>query len=342
MKAAICHRKGDIRIEERPAPVLRAGEALVEIKAVGVCGSDLHFYEEGRCGTCPISKPWIIGHECSGIVRQTAPDVRSLSPGDRVAVEPGKSCRACFYCRTGRYNLCSSVDFLGSCPSDGAMCEYLAMPQELLFRLPEEAGFEIGALVEPLAVGVHAAQEARFQAGENVLILGAGTIGLLAVLAFRAAGAGTVCSVETIPSRRDLAARFGAVECFFPGDELPRQARERIGGMGFDVVVEASGNSRAMAQSVSLVRRGGRVILVGINNQPEVPISLASVVDNAIEMKGIFRYANCFGAAVRVAARHRGLLGGIVGKTFPLEQAPDAFEFASRNKRDVLKVMIVR
>ena len=192
IQAGVMYGVDDIRVEEVDFPQMKPGDVLIKIKAVGICGSDVHYYKHGRIGSYVVAKPLILGHECAGEIVEVASDVKGFQPGDRVAVEPGYTCRKCVYCKTGRYNLCPDVTFMATPPIDGAFVEYVAWPADFVYRLPENLTFAHGALMEPLAVGMHAVRRSRLKPGEPIVILGAGTIGLVTILAAKAAGAGEI------------------------------------------------------------------------------------------------------------------------------------------------------
>src|SRR5512141_2535439 len=183
MQTAVLHRAHDLRLEERPIPRPGPDEVLVAIRAVGVCGSDVHYWHEGRIGDFVVQAPLVLGHECAGVVVESGAEVTSLAPGDRVALEPGVPCRRCPACKSGRYNLCPDVIFMATPPVDGAFAQYVVHPADFAYRLPDHASLEEGALLEPLSVGIHAARRAGVGLGDTVLVGGAGPIGLTALLA---------------------------------------------------------------------------------------------------------------------------------------------------------------
>src|SRR5512133_1207835 len=210
MLAAVMYGPRDVRLERRPIPDIGPDEVLVDIAAVGVCGSDVHFYWDGRIGKRVVQKPMILGHESAGTVVAVGDRVTSLQPGDRVALEPGIPCRRCSYCKTGHYNLCPNVAFMAAPHTDGAMREYVKTAADFAFKLPDSMSFEDGTLVEPLSVGVYAARRGRVAPGDNVVILGAGTIGLMALQAAKVYGASRRIVVDLQPDRLEMAKRLGA------------------------------------------------------------------------------------------------------------------------------------
>ncbi|GAH78503.1 unnamed protein product, partial [marine sediment metagenome] len=195
---------GKFRTKEVPIPRPGPREVLVAVKSCGVCGSDIHFYENGRIGDFVVRKPVVLGHEVAGEVVELGSEARMLKVGDRVAVEPGIPCRHCDYCRSGRYNLCRNVVFLSAPPHDGFFREYVAIAEDFAYRLPDNVTMEAGATIEPLAVGLHATGLIGLRAGDDVVVLGAGPIGLLATAAARALGAARITAVDLIPLRLEF------------------------------------------------------------------------------------------------------------------------------------------
>jgi len=343
MRAVVLHAPLDIRIEERPAPTaadLGPRDCLLRVESVGVCGSDVHYYEHGRIGKCTVDRPMILGHECSATVVACGTEVRAIREGDRVAVEPGIPCRRCEFCRAGRYNLCKDVVFFATPPVDGSLCDYVIHPDDLLYRLPENVSFDEGALVEPLAVGVYAARRASVRPGDTVAVLGCGTIGLLALQAVRAAGATRVLAVDVLPNRLALAARFGAETFDASSGDAVEWVLDSTRGRGADVVLETAGAVATAQSTLKMARTGGRVCLVGLPPESVIPWEIMEVLAREIDVCGVFRYVNCFGECVSLIADGRIDLEPMVTGRYRLEQAPEAFEFASTRKGECIKVVI--
>lgn len=342
MKAAVLHRPGDVRLEQRPIPDPKPGEVLVRIRAVGVCGSDVHYYQEGRIGVHVVEKPLILGHESAGEVVALGAGVRHLTAGARVALEPGVPCRGCRYCRSGRYNLCPDVTFMATPPVDGAFVEYVAWPAEFVYALPEGLGYADGALMEPLAVGMHAVRRARLVPGATVLVLGGGPIGQLALVAAQAAGAGQLLVADLEDGRLATASRLDPrVITINPSRQPLAEAVEAMtGGEGPDVVIEAAGTTRTVTQSIELVRRGGVVVWIGLPGTDPSAVSALEAIRKEVDVVGVFRYANVYPDAIRLAASGRINLAPLVTHRFPLDEARRALDMVAERKASAVKVLV--
>ncbi|MEN6304433.1 MAG: alcohol dehydrogenase catalytic domain-containing protein, partial [Armatimonadia bacterium] len=233
MWAAVLNGVSDLRVEEVPRPELTDPcHAMVRVRSVGICGSDLHFYTEGRIGDFIVEEPLILGHEAAGEVIAVGEAVTCLQVGDRVAIEPGYPDRTCRLCKQGRYNLCESVTFLATPPVDGAFCEYLSWPADFLYKLPEALSLDEGAMIEPLSVGLHAVRMAAVSPGQSVAVFGAGPVGLATLQAALAAGATTAVVVDSVPYRLEAARSLGATHTLAAGAENVAQIRDLTEGDG--------------------------------------------------------------------------------------------------------------
>ena len=220
--SAVLAAVGDLRIEDRPAPRPGPGEVVIGVRSVGICGSDIHYWEHGRIGDFVVESPLVLGHEAAGVVEDVAADVTDLKPGDRVAIEPGVPCRRCAACKSGRYNLCADVRFMATPPIDGALARYVAHPSDFCYRLPDHVSLDDGATLEPLSVGVHACRRGGVTSGSRVLVMGAGPVGLACLLAARAAGAAAVGVADLRQERLDVADSLG-------GTTAPRRQPDAAG-----------------------------------------------------------------------------------------------------------------
>jgi len=257
IRAFVLHNANDLRMDRVEMPTLKPDQALVKVKAVGICGSDIHFYRDGRLGPFILRKPLILGHECAGEVVQVGSEVTSVKAGDRVAIEPGVPCRKCWYCRNGRYNKCAQEKFMATPPDDGSLVEYIAHPSDYLFKMPDSMSFQEGSLAEPLSVGIHAVRRSGLYPAASVAILGAGPIGLVTLEMVKAVGAGPVIMVDVVPSRLSLAKKMGATHVINAKEEnVVEKIRALTGGEGVHFVFETAGASATVRQTVEVAREG--------------------------------------------------------------------------------------
>ena len=295
MRAAVLDGIHEVRVEERPVPTPAAGEVLVQIGSVGVCGSDVHYYEHGRIGSHVVEQPLVLGHEAGGRVVAVGDGVPVTRVGQRVSVEPGIPCGRCRECRTGHYNLCATVRFLATPPVDGAFCDYLAVPSDFAHAVPDAISDDAAGLLEPLSVAIWAHHKAGTGAGSSVLVSGAGPIGLLVVAVARALGATTVVATDVDAGRRELAGRHGATHVIDP------VAAGALDDVEVDAFVDCSGVEAAVLAGLAVVRPAGAAVLVGMGaDQLALPVPL--VQNRELRVTGTFRYANTWPTAIGLAA----------------------------------------
>lgn len=341
IKAAVMHGIDDVRIEEVDFPQMKAGEVLIKMKSVGVCGSDVHYYKHGKIGSYIVKKPMILGHECAGEIVEVASDVKNFKPGDRVAIEPGYTCRKCVYCKTGRYNLCPDVTFMATPPIDGAYVEYVAWPSDFVFHLPDNMTYDHGALMEPLAVGMHAVRRSRLKPGEPVLILGAGTIGLVTLLSAKAAGAGEIVVADLEDIRLKTAQKLGATKVIYAQRENVHEViKDFTHGFGMEVVFETAGSVPTTQQTIELAARGGRIVWVGLAGEDRFPMPVLQAIDKELDIMGIFRYANVYPYAIQLVSTGRMNIDPLVTHRYNLEDVKEALEVAYERRDGAVKVMV--
>jgi L-iditol 2-dehydrogenase len=341
MKAALMTEPLQISIVELPVPSLKPNEVLVKVMAVGVCGSDIHYYEHGRIGSYVVEKPIILGHECSGIVAACGHQVTRFKPGDRVAVEPGVTCGRCEACKEGRYNLCPDVQFLATPPVDGAFCQYIAHPEDFLFPIPDSLTFEEAALNEPFSVGIHALNRAGFQPGWDVAIIGMGPVGLMAVAAAKAFGANQIIVSDLELNRLEAALKLGATDLIYPEvTDAAAEIRRISGGKGVHLAIETAGHPRALETAMNSVRRGGKLSIVGLPPVDKVGFNVPFICDNEIDIYGIFRYVNTYPRGITFLSNTSTDIASLITDRYPLELAQEAMERARTNKAGSLKVMV--
>jgi len=341
MHAAFLHDIGDIRLEEVPIPALDGGDqVLVQIKAVGICGSDMHYFEHGRIGSYVVEEPLILGHEAAGQVVAVGEQVTQLRPGDRVAIEPGRTCGKCEFCKSGRYNLCPQVVFLGTPPVHGAFREYLTWPADFLFKLPDQLSYEEAAMIEPLAVGVHAVRLASIGLGDSVAVLGAGPIGLVSLQAAIAAGATLTIVTDVIPSRLQMAQQLGATHTLDANGDIVDIVMELTEGRGIDVVIDCVGLAETLRQAIQLARRGGHIQIVGMAEDSANDFPIFGINNAELSLAGTFRYANCYPPAIAAVADGKINVKSLITHRFSLTETPEAIAWVVANKEQVIKAVI--
>lgn len=341
MKAAVMHNTREIKIEEYPVPQIGPDEVLIKVMAVGICGSDLHYYSHGRIGKYVVDKPFILGHECAGDIAAIGSNVQRFQVGDRVAVEPGVTCGRCDACKEGRYNLCPDVEFLATPPFDGAFVQYIKIREDFVFAIPDELSYEAAALVEPFSVGIHAANRTGLQPGSSVAIMGMGPVGLMAVAAAKAYGAAAIIVTDLEPLRLEAAKQMGATHIINIREQDPLEEIKRItSGKGVDVAWETAGNPKALQAALGSLRRGGKLAIVGLPAQDEIPLNVPFIADNEVDIYGIFRYANTYPQGIRFLSSGIVDANKLITDKFALEQTQEAMERALNQKSECLKIIV--
>jgi L-iditol 2-dehydrogenase len=334
-RAAIMYGTHDIRLEEVPAPEPGPKEVLVEIGAVGVCGSDVHYYEEGRIGSFVVEEPLILGHESMGTIVALGEEVTKHEVGERVTLEPGIPDGTCRECRAGRYNLCPNVQFFATPPVNGAFANYVNIHEDFAFTLPDNLSDNAGALMEPLSVGIWSCRKAKVEAGDHVLVAGAGPIGLLAMQVALAQGATEVTITDLASERLEMAQKTGATRTINVSEEPLSEA-----GVEVDALIECSGNERALGDGIRCIRPAGTAVVVGMGPGEQSSIPLALIQNKEIWLTGTFRYANTYPAAIELAATGKVDLDAIVTGYYRLEETEEALQ-ASRKDPGNVKPMVV-
>jgi L-idonate 5-dehydrogenase len=343
MKAAVLHGAKDIRIEPYREPVLHPGMVLLRTRRVGICGTDLHYYEHGYNATFVPDRPFILGHEFTAEVAAVAADVATVKTGQRVTVNPARSCGFCAYCKSGQINLCRGTIMLGSAsttpPTDGALAEYVTVRADQCHLLPADMDDGVGAMMEPLSVALHAVKRAGSVSGKRVLVTGGGTIGLLAAMTARAFGAIPVAVSDIVAARRKKAFELGVDAVLDPAaHDLQQQVRE-LTGLGFDTVFEASGAPAALRAAFDLVRPGGTIVQIGTVGTADIPLPVNELMVREINFRGSMRYGDTFDEAIRLVAGGRIDVSSLINHVFALEDAVKALHFAA-DKSIALKVQI--
>jgi len=341
MKVALMPEPGEIEIVERDVPEIGAEEVLVKIEHVGLCGSDVHYYEHGRIGDFVVEDPIVLGHESAGKVVKTGENVNNLSEGDLVSLEPGIPCGKCEYCKSGKYNLCPDVEFLATPPYDGAFSEYLSYPADMCFKLPEGMDTVEGALIEPLSVGFHAANQANAEIGETAVVLGSGCIGLSTLMALNARGVTEVYVVDLIDLRLKKAAQVGAAETLNAKEvDVVEEVMKLTDGKGVDMVVETAGSKVTAKQSVELIKRGGRIVLVGMAADPVFEFDFGKLQAKEAYINTVFRYRNIYPKAIKAVGDGIIDIKEVVTDTFGFSEIQEAIEYNIANKDKTVKIVI--
>jgi len=342
MKAAFLHSPRDLRLEEAEIPEVRRDEVLIEVKANGICGSDIHFYEEGRLGPFVVEKPYIPGHESSGVVKEVGSEVDGLKPGDRVVPEPGIPCRRCAICRSGRYNICPEGYFMSAPPVNGALAEYVAVPWDFVYKVPESVSFEEAALVEPVSVAVHSCKRAQLTAGDDIVIFGAGPIGLAILMVARTMGARKAVVVDLLESRLEVAMKLGAAGVVNASSEdVASAVASAMGKGGPRIAFDAAGSPVTSALAVDVVGAGGKAVLVGWPGQKRFAYPVERILELELDVLGVRRYANAFPAAISLISNGLVNAGALITHRFPFERVVEAFRFVAGNKDKVIKAVVV-
>lgn len=324
-----------------PMPDVKNNEVLIKVGAVGICGSDVHYYQHGRIGDFVVEGDFILGHECAGEIVEVGSGVKSLKIGDRVALEPGKTCGKCEFCKTGRYNLCPDVEFFATPPYHGVFCNYVVHPEDMCFKLPENVSNVEGALVEPLAVGLHAANQGGVKLGDTVLIYGSGCIGLVSLLASKAMGASKVIVVDVLENRLKTALKLGATHIVNPKEaDVAETVAKITEGKGAHVVVDTAAAEVTIKQSADVLKIGGTIVLVGMTAKDEVLFNFMRLMGKEGTLKTIFRYRNLYPVAINAISSGAINVKEIVSHEFDFEDTKEAFDFVVNNAQDVVKAVI--
>jgi L-iditol 2-dehydrogenase len=334
MRAARLHGIGDIRIHDEPMPVPVPGTSLIKVTAVGICGSDLHWYEDAGIGDAQLAAPLVVGHEFAGVIEG------GPRHGERVAVDPAIPCGVCESCLEGNRNLCPFVDFSGHGSTDGALREYLTWPSELLHSLPDELSDPDGAMLEPLGVALHAYDLGHVRIGSTVAVIGCGPIGLCLIQLARAGGATQVIASEPLAHRRAAAERYGA-DVVLGADpaEFATGVAEATGGRGADVVFEIAGTDEAVAAAIVAARPGARVVLGGIPGSNRTTFSASAARRKGLSLIMVRRMKeSVYPRAIRLVSRGLIDVRTMVTGRFGLSRSEQAFRTAQA--RDGLKVVI--
>lgn len=343
MKAAFLTGVRQLEVREVPAPrPVRDDDVLVRSRAVGVCGSDLHYYLSGAVGSDAVKYPFIPGHECAGVVAEVGRAVTRVKPGDLVVVEPAVSCGTCDQCRTGRPHTCRKLLFLGHYGElTGGMAEFVLAPERNCVPLPDKMTAVQGALAEPLSIALYAAGQGGSVRGKSAAVLGAGPIGLCVVMALKADGAGAVYATEKVAARRTAAAAKAGAD--WTGDPAAEDVVAGIAAresLGLDLVFECCGEQSALDQGVALLKPGGTLVVVGIPLEARVSFDSSKVRRREIRVQNVRRQNKCLERAVAMIHAGRIAVDFLATHSFPLDRAAEAYELAATRRDGVIKALV--
>lgn len=329
MNTVRLHAHGKLRLHNEPKPELAEGETLLRIKAVGICGSDIHWFAEGGIGNAVLEHPLVLGHEFAA----------ELKDGQRVAVDPAIPCRQCEFCLHGHPNLCPTVRFAGHGDIDGALREVMAWNMKCLFPIPDSLTYADGAMLEPLGVALHAVDLAHLRVGMTVGVFGCGPIGLLIVQLAKLTGVKQIIATDKLTHRVEAAKAFGANQALLAGDLYERgELLAATGGRGVDVAFEVAGDQGAVDDALTTVIPGGKVILVGIPGNDNTSFTASVARHKGLTIKLVHRMKHTYPRAIALVSQRLVDVSTLVTHRFPLAQAAEAFAVAER--REGLKVIV--
>ena len=347
MLAARLYGPKDLRIDHIPHPGPPGpDQVLLRITTVGICGSDLHTYQDARIGDTVLQAPLIIGHEFAGVVEEVGPgealdgEFNPLVPGTRVAIDPAQPCGRCEMCEQGHPNLCARMHFCGLYPDDGSLCQWMHMPAHTCFPLPEEIDDAGGALLEPLGVAIHATDLAKIRLTDSVAILGAGSIGLFTLQSVRASGADKIFVIDQFPWRLALADELGAIPINFREQNAVNAVLQATGGRGVDVAIEAAWADQSIGQAAGMARVGGRLVLVGIPGDDNMQLTHSVARRKGLTIRMSRRMKHVYPRSIKLAKSGAVNLNCVISHRFPLEKTPEAFAMNEAYQDDVIKVII--
>ena len=337
MRAVVIHAPKDLRIDQFPDPAPGPGEVRVKIVAGGICGSDLHYYHHGGFGTVRIREPMALGHEIAGVIATAGEGVTHLAPGTRVAVNPSRPCGLCIHCREGMRNQCLDMRFMGSAMRNphvqGGFREHVTVDAAQAIPIAEQLSLAEAAMAEPLAVCLHAANQAGQLMGKRVLITGCGPIGALMVVVARYSGAAEIVVTDVAEAPLAVARKLGASHAVNVVTQVAALDPWRAGKGSFDVLFEASGNQAALRLAFDLLRPGATIVQLGLGGEMTLPVN--SIVTKELQLRGTFRFDAEFELALRLMAEGKLDVKPLITASLPFDEAVEAFELASDRGRSM-------
>jgi len=342
MKAVTLTGIRTLELIEEPKPeIVKADDVLIKVKVVGVCGSDIHYFESGRIGTQVVEYPFKVGHELAGVVEAVGSDVTRVKVGDEVAVEPAVVCHECDQCKSGRENTCRNNKFLG-CPGqiEGCMCEYIVMPEENCFPTHGQLTLDQAALCEPLPIGIYALNRAGVKPTDKIAILGGGPIGLCVMIAGKAMGITDIFMTEKIPERIEVAKRGGANWVENPDmTDVVKECHSHF-EFGVDVAIECAGKQETLDDGIDMLKPGGKLIVVGIPTEERVSFVADRYRRKEVTIFNIRRQNHCVQSAIDLIAKGNVDVDFMITHHFTLEQSQEAYDMVCDYKDGAVKAMI--
>ena len=341
MDALVIHAAGDLRVEDVATPDVGPGQLRVRVRAGGICGSDLHYFQHGGFGTIRIQQPMVLGHEIAGVVEEVGPGVSGLTVGEHVAVSPSRPCGACRFCQLGLQNHCLDMRYYGSAMRmphvQGAFRKEIVVETQQAYRLADGVSDGEGSMAEPLAVALHAVNRAGPLLGKSVIVTGCGPIGALVVVAARRAGAAHIVVTDVVPQPLRSATKVGADQTINVAEQPEALAKFSADKGQFDVLIEASGNERALRAGFDVLRPRGVVVLVGLGGEMSLPVN--TIVAKEFDVRGTFRFHEEFGVAVELINKGLVDLKPLISATLPYRDAGRAFALAA-DRSQSMKVLL--
>jgi L-iditol 2-dehydrogenase len=346
MAAVRLHGPSDMRVEQIPHPGPPGPEeVLLRVTAVGVCGSDLHTYKDGRIGDDVVASPLILGHEFAGVVEAIGAEARDghdqpLAPGMRVAVDPATPCWRCEMCEQGHPNLCRRLHFCGSYPDHGSLCQWMHAPARSCFPLPDSLDDASGAMLEPLGIAIHTIDLARIRVANSVAILGAGCIGLMILELARLSGADPIFISDKFPWRLELAQEHGAIPLNCDEVDQAQEILKATNGRGVDVAIEAAWADHSVQEAAEMLRLGGRMVIAGISENDQLTFRHSTIRRKGLDIRLVRRMKHTYPRAIHLAKSGAVDLHRMISHRFPLEKTPQAYALNVTYDDQVVKIMI--
>jgi L-iditol 2-dehydrogenase len=341
MRSLRLHGPKDLKMHDESVPQPGNGEVQIQIKSVGICASDLHYYREGKIGSTCVEAPIVMGHEASGVISALGEGVTSIAVGDKVAIEPAKPCGKCEYCKSGHFNVCPGIPFFGTPPIDGCLRDYITWPAELALKVPDSLSFDDAAMVEPLAVGVYAVELANLQKGESIAVLGTGAIGLSVIQAAKVAGAGRIIATDLMPARRELAMKLGADASFDPNStDVDEEISKLTNSRGVDIVFECAGVRETLISASKIVRPLGKLLIVGIPDEDEYSFDATSSRRKELTVIFVRRSNLTAEKSIELVSDGKVDVSCYARHHFLLEETAEAMEMAIKKSDGVIRAVI--